>query len=104
MNIQIPRDLEDSVRAAVRSGLFETEDEMVAVALREYLRRSQEEQPAVDTSTLADAVNASMPKPIWEVIEEENGVIPPEVWDALPTDLSAQHDYYIYDSTKRPLE
>jgi hypothetical protein len=40
-------------------------------------------------------------KPIWEIIEEENRAIPPEVWDDLPTDLSAQHDHYIYGTPKR---
>jgi hypothetical protein len=43
-------------------------------------------------------------KPIWEVIEEENRSIPPEVWDALPADLSEQHDHYIYGTPKRPAQ
>ena len=47
---------------------------------------------------------ATAHKPIWEVIEEENQLIPPEVWDSLPTDLSEQHDHYIYGTPKRPVE
>jgi len=26
------------------------------------------------------------------------------VWDALPTDLSEQHDHYIYGTPKRPAQ
>jgi hypothetical protein len=41
-------------------------------------------------------------KPIWEVFQELSASVPDEVWDALPTDLSEQHDHYIYGTLKRP--
>jgi hypothetical protein len=40
-------------------------------------------------------------KPIWEVFQEISAAVPDEVWDALPTDLSEQHDHYIYGTPKR---
>jgi Arc/MetJ-type ribon-helix-helix transcriptional regulator len=97
MTINLPKDLESSVRAEVLSGHFATEDDMVAEAVRTYLRQRNQGQSAVGKAATAQ-------KPIWEVIEEENRSIPPEVWDALPTDLSAQHDHYIYGTPKRPAE
>ncbi len=39
--------------------------------------------------------------PLWEIIEDEIRAIPPEVWDALPADLSAEHDHYVYGTPKR---
>jgi Arc/MetJ-type ribon-helix-helix transcriptional regulator len=38
MTINLPKDLENSVRAEVLSGHFPSEDDMVAAAVREYLR------------------------------------------------------------------
>jgi hypothetical protein len=66
-----------------------------------------EGQPSPAPLTGAEAADspgqrAESHKPIWEVIEEENRSIPPEVWDDLPTDLAAQHDHYIYGTPKRP--
>jgi len=43
-------------------------------------------------------------KPIWEVFQELSASVPDEVWDALPTDLSEQHDHYIYGTPKRPAQ
>jgi Arc/MetJ-type ribon-helix-helix transcriptional regulator len=38
MTIRLPKELENSVRAEVLSGHFASEDELVAAAVREYLR------------------------------------------------------------------
>jgi hypothetical protein len=40
-------------------------------------------------------------KPVWERILERSAAIPAEEWDKLPTDLSEQHDHYIYGTPKR---
>jgi hypothetical protein len=40
-------------------------------------------------------------KPIWEVFQEISASVPDEVWATLPTDLSEQHDHYIYGTPKR---
>ena len=39
MTIYLPEDLANSIRAEVLSGHFASEDEMVAAAVRDYLRR-----------------------------------------------------------------
>ncbi len=44
MTINLPRDLESSVRAEVLSGHFASEDDMVAAAVRAYLSQRHEEQ------------------------------------------------------------
>ena len=56
---------------------------------------------AVACPAASDEATAPARKPIWEIIEEDNRSIPPEVWDALPTDLAEQHDHYIYGTPKR---
>jgi hypothetical protein len=40
-------------------------------------------------------------KPIWEVILEEMKSVPPEAFDALPTDGASQVDHYLYGHPKR---
>ncbi len=99
MTINLPVDLEHSLRTAVQTGHFGSADDLVAEIVREYLQRS-DVQEAVH-GPLAGQGTVEVRKPIWEVIEEENSAIPPEVWDTLPTDLSAQHDHYIYGTPKR---
>ena len=42
MTIHLPEDLAGSIRAEVLSGHFASEDDMVAAAVRDYLRRKQE--------------------------------------------------------------
>ena len=42
MTIRLPEDLESSIRSAVHSGHFASEDDMVAAAVRDYLRRQQQ--------------------------------------------------------------
>jgi Arc/MetJ-type ribon-helix-helix transcriptional regulator len=43
MTIHLPDDLERYIRAEVVSGHFASEDEMVAAAVRDYLRRKQDQ-------------------------------------------------------------
>ncbi len=102
MTIQLPECLESSIREAVHSGLFPSLDDAMAEAARLLL--SQLKQRPVAPLPTGEEPTATAHKPIWEVIEEENRSIPPEVWDSLPTDLSEQHDHYIYGTPKRPVE
>lgn len=46
MTIQLPKDLESSVRAEVLSGHFASTDDAVAEIVREYFRRRTGRQPA----------------------------------------------------------
>jgi len=102
MTITLPKDLEGSVRAEVLSGRFASESDLVAEAVRAYLG---EHRPGVAVGEPLEAGEREpdSSKPIWEVVEEENRSIPPEVWNDLPADLSAQHDHYIYGAPKRAL-
>jgi hypothetical protein len=99
MTIHLPPSLESSILAAVRSGRYATLDAAMAEAALMLVERLELEQshPKTDPQPTADGQ-----KPIWEVIEEENRSIPPEVWGALPSDLSEQHDHYLYGTPKRP--
>ena len=46
MTIHLPPELESSIRAEVLSGHFASEADMVAAAVRDYLRRKQPDAPA----------------------------------------------------------
>jgi Arc/MetJ-type ribon-helix-helix transcriptional regulator len=45
MTIHLPEDLAGSIRAEVLSGHFASEEDMVAVAVRVYLRREHTQAP-----------------------------------------------------------
>jgi Arc/MetJ-type ribon-helix-helix transcriptional regulator len=97
MTIHLPHDIESSIQAAVHSGHFASVDDAMTEAARLLLRSLNQRPPSA-----AQELAAPRHKPIWDVIEEENRSIPPEVWDALPADLAEQHDHYIYGTPKRP--
>jgi Arc/MetJ-type ribon-helix-helix transcriptional regulator len=103
MTIHLPKDLESSILATVHSGRFASLDDAMTEAASLLVQRLKQEQ-AEKKQPAAGEPAPSAQKPIWEVIEEENRSIPPEVWDALPADLSEQHDHYIYGTPKRPVE
>ena len=100
MTIHLPPDVERSIQAAVHSGHFASVDDAMIEAASLLLERMKHEQAKPAAARPLEA--AQTHKPIWEVIEAENGLIPPEVWAALPTDLAEQHDHYIYGTPKRP--
>ncbi len=52
MTIHLPKDLESSVRAEVLSGHFASEDDLVATAVRAYLRQKPNEQPSATSSSM----------------------------------------------------
>jgi len=52
MTIHLPKDLESSVRAEVLSRHFASEDDLVAAAVRAYLRQKPSEQPTATSSTM----------------------------------------------------
>ncbi len=101
MTIHLPDDLGGSVRAEVESGHFASADEVVAEAVRSFLRQ-RTQAPDMTKPPAGDEDAAPAPKPIWEVFREIAASVPPETWDALPSDLSEQHDHYIYGTPKRP--
>ncbi len=100
MTIHLPENLESPILAAVHSGRYASLDDAMAEAASLLVLRLKQEQAQQPAASPTEA--ALKHKPIWEVIEEENRSIPPEVWDTLPADLSEQHDHYIYGTPKRP--
>jgi hypothetical protein len=74
------------------------------VRFRVVLCHNRQQTAAAATQAVGGQTASTADKPIWEVIEEENRSIPPEVWDALPADLSEQHDHYLYGTPKHPVE
>lgn len=102
MTIHLPASLESSILATVQSGRFASVDDAMAEAASLLIQHLKHEQFQAKPPATNQADTAPAHKPIWEIIEEENRSIPPEVWDALPADLAEQHDHYIYGTPKRP--
>jgi Arc/MetJ-type ribon-helix-helix transcriptional regulator len=100
MTIHLPESLERPILAAVHGGRYASLDDAMTEAASLLVQRlRQEQEQAQPAASQSQAVPTD--KPIWEVIEDENRSIPPEVWDSLPADLSEQHDHYIYGTPKR---
>ena|SRR5947209_2106773 len=100
MTINLPEELVSTINAEVLRRHCASPDDLVTEIVRDYFERNQ--QPSSPQQPVArQEATAQEHKPIWEIIEEENRSIPPEVWDALPTDLAEQHDHYIYGTPKR---
>ncbi len=100
MTIRLPDHLESSIREAVDGGRFASVEDAMAEAAR-LLLRQLERQRESEAAPAGQEPSAEAPRPIWEMIEEENRSIPPEVWADLPVDLAAQHDHYVYGTPKR---
>jgi Arc/MetJ-type ribon-helix-helix transcriptional regulator len=98
MTIIISKEVEDTIKAAVRSGEFASADEMITRLVQEYGQRTQQTMPKEPAS---QGQPATARKPIWEVFQELSASVPDEDWDRLPPDLSAEHDHYIYGTPKR---
>ena len=101
ITIHLPENLESPILAAVQSGRYASLNDAMAEAASLLVQHLMQEQAQARRPATGQPTPAAE-KPIWEVIEEENRLMPPEVWDALPTDLSEQHDHYIYGTPKRP--
>jgi Arc/MetJ-type ribon-helix-helix transcriptional regulator len=64
MTIHLPQDLENSIRFMVASGRYRSEDELVAQAVRSFLRQKQDELP-ISKSAAAGAINDDLgPDPL----------------------------------------
>jgi Arc/MetJ-type ribon-helix-helix transcriptional regulator len=100
MTIHLPPDIESSIQAAVHSGHFASLDAAMTKAASLLLQQLKQEQAKPAETSQPAAAKAH--KPIWEVFQELSADVPHEVWESLPTDLSEQHDHYIYGTPKRP--
>ena len=94
MTINVSKDVESTINAAVQSGHFASADEMITKLVREYESRTQQPSASEEATVLPR-------KPIWERILERSAAIPDEEWDKLPVDGAEQHDHYIYGTPKR---
>jgi len=94
MTIHFPEDLESSIQAVVRCGRYASPADVVTEAVRSFLRQQKLDQ--TEPTPASEGETAPPHKPIWEKILEISADVPEEAWDALPTDLSEQHDHYIY--------
>jgi Arc/MetJ-type ribon-helix-helix transcriptional regulator len=99
MTIRLPQDVETSINAEVTRGHFASADDAVAEIVRRYFQHKR--QSELQQHAASQQAPATAHKPIWEELQEISAKVPAEVWDALPTDLSAEHDHYIYGTPKR---
>jgi Arc/MetJ-type ribon-helix-helix transcriptional regulator len=104
MTINLPKDVENSINAEVLNGQFASADDAIAEAWRAFLRQRRQAHVDAKETAAGQEKTAARQKPIWEVFQEISASVPDEVWDALPTDLSEQHDHYVYGTPKRPVE
>jgi Arc/MetJ-type ribon-helix-helix transcriptional regulator len=100
MTIHLPEELASSIRPLVLSGRFTSEDDIVAEALREYLRRHAVPD-AAPGPLAADQSPARGNRPIWEVAADLRAGIPAEERARLPADAAAELDHYLYGAPKR---
>src|SRR3954451_6627274 len=83
MTINLPENLERSVRSEVDSGNFASVDDAIAEAVRLWLRQRN----GTETEKAGEGEQAAPPhKPIWDVFEEITAGIPEEDWARLPVD------------------
>jgi len=102
MTINLPNDLESSVRAEVLSGHYASEDAMVSEIVREYFRHKGQAPRNPAAAPSAGPAATYTRKPLWERAAELRKSIPEEEWAKLPADGAEQLDHYIYGSPKRP--
>ncbi len=100
MRIHLPDELESSIRPLLLSGRFASEDDVVAEAVREYLRRHAVTDTAPGLSG-AERLSACRSRPIWEVAADLRAGIPAEERARLPADAAAELDHYLYGAPKR---
>ena len=103
MTINVSKDVEITINAAVQSGRYASADEMIAKLVREEAQRAH--QPASPSSEVLAGQGADLARePVWERILKRTAAIPDEEFAKLPTDLAEQHDHYLYGTPKRPTQ
>ena len=95
MTIDVSKDVESTINAAVQCGKFASPGDMVAKLVREYDERTQQRQAATQPMP-------SNPQGILEMVDELRKQVPPEEFAKLPTDGARQLDHYLYGTPKRP--
>jgi Arc/MetJ-type ribon-helix-helix transcriptional regulator len=93
MTINVSKDVENAINAAVQNGQFASAGEMIDKLVREY-RESPRPQAAAAPQPHAQN--------ILDMVDELRKSVPPEEFAKLPTDGARQLDHYLYGSPKRP--
>jgi Arc/MetJ-type ribon-helix-helix transcriptional regulator len=82
MTIHLPKDVESSIRAEVRSGHFATADDAVAEAWRAFLRQQSQVHPGtartedeIDRQMLADGLLTQLPNTANDVDDEDEAPV-----------------------------
>ena len=101
MTINLPDDLESSVRAELRRGRHASEDALVAEIVRAYFDHKRQAPQNVAVPSTQPAASTER-KPLWERAAELRKSIPEEEWAKLPADGAEQLDHYLHGSPKRP--
>ncbi len=101
MTIKVPEDVEKSINHAVNEGRFASVDDAMTQAARLLLRSIEQERTSSPPDSPGPSFEGSPAKPVWELFQEIFARIPDEIWDALPTDLSEEHDHYIFGTPKQ---
>lgn len=90
MGILLNPELERRIALKVESGQYHSADEVVQQGLDLLEARDAEQQPA----------SAHPEPPIWETIIRLGQQIPEDELASIPTDLSINHDHYLYGAPK----
>jgi Arc/MetJ-type ribon-helix-helix transcriptional regulator len=96
MIIQLPKEVENSINEAVRSGQFASADEMITLLVQEYGQRHRPQPTAEQEPATAPAQS------ILDMVDELCKNVPSEEFAKLPTDGAMQLDHYLYGAPKRP--
>jgi Arc/MetJ-type ribon-helix-helix transcriptional regulator len=82
MTIHLPKDVETSINAAVRSGHFASADDAIAEAWREFLRQRTQKQSGkamtldeLHQQMLADGLLSQLPNPAEDIDDEDEAPI-----------------------------
>lgn len=90
MGIILNPDLERRIAEKVKSGAFQSADELIERSLDLLDQRDAAEMPA----------KHKVSRSVWEIGEEITRSVPDEEWAKLPADLSENLDRYLYGAPK----
>ncbi len=62
---------------------------------------ASEQQKILDYAANVEKQFATRNRPIWEVVSEISSRIPPEEWEQIPSDASANLGHYLYGAAKK---
>lgn len=92
MPIDIAPETERLVREEIRSGHFNSVDEIIQAGVEAW--REKHTPPTGEARPDAAA-------PFWKTFTGRLRAVPPEVFDSLPADGASEHDHYLYGTPKR---